>query len=952
MIRLISILFVCLVCNISFGQTGPTVFHRGYPVKRANSTLRPDSNIINLTATTLKKETYFTLNGAVPLNDTNRIHHLLFSVLTPKGDIPTTKKVYFKDKDIYIDGGMFNALEGKNDSIYFTSRIISGTSRKNIIGTMDKSMSKINIRTFNGQALANAGANILTQSAVDTSFFHVNNYGATEDVVITRMDKKFENPASRKYSFNNKTNVRHAVNINALSSLKDTTYISTGSAKNTTSNSAAVIVSFNKQFIPSFAKTYRGDSITGATTTEGKYVYRINNEYIIAGTITSGVGAQQYRGVFVLRTRANGNIIWSKIFDRSVNGNSVLNGLAVAPDNGDIVISGSYPNNPFIIALKADGTQRWANLYSKSKPALNSNGYFINTEDKGYVYFYNETEATNAIPRKYNPSIIKTNAEGVSSCEIDTTKTFFVNHTFKTDTLLVASAVADGSYSKLLFDTKEVSPYEIPILSLKVKQFCPAEPIDWTFQTNVRDAISYKWSDKSTADTLRVFKKGEYSVTVTVGGKYCFMLCDTATLSVYEKPTAMAAIPGRYCEGGQVTIEAKAMAEANPVSYSWSTGAGNVSAIQVVNKGIYTVTVTDNCKETATAQVNVSDAVYFGPPTGSIAQPATVCKDAPFMLNASGNLGGGTYTYKWSTGETTSSIQKTALGTYTVTVTDMCNKSGSANLNVGSNIYFDVPSAAISGPVGKVCKDTNFTLNGAAAGGDGGPYTYKWNNNATTNIIQDKILGPYMLTVTDRCNQTGIATTTVSSNSYFDGPAVSLSQNNNNYCTTGKINIAAEATAPAGISSYKWSSGNSTSPVNQIDKIGKYSVTVTDVCGLTKDASIDVKDLGTGNSCIRFPKVFLPEGAQLINRTFGGINQCGADSANISDYVLKVYNRWGNEVFSATKLSERWDGQKEGSNTNQTEDNPVEVYVWYVKYNAGPFCQVDEKGDVTLLSGK
>ncbi|WP_298263777.1 gliding motility-associated C-terminal domain-containing protein, partial [uncultured Lutibacter sp.] len=107
-------------------------------------------------------------------------------------------------------------------------------------------------------------------------------------------------------------------------------------------------------------------------------------------------------------------------------------------------------------------------------------------------------------------------------------------------------------------------------------------------------------------------------------------------------------------------------------SYLWSTGA-TTSSIEVTAAGEYTVTVTDSingCSSTETVMVSEDTTAVVASITGN---ETLTCTITSVVLDASGSTVQGDASYLWSTGATTSSIEVTAAGEYTVTVTDSTN---------------------------------------------------------------------------------------------------------------------------------------------------------------------------------------------------------------------------------------------------------------------------------------
>ncbi|MBR9855852.1 MAG: T9SS type A sorting domain-containing protein, partial [Algicola sp.] len=110
-------------------------------------------------------------------------------------------------------------------------------------------------------------------------------------------------------------------------------------------------------------------------------------------------------------------------------------------------------------------------------------------------------------------------------------------------------------------------------------------------------------------------------------------------------------------------------------------------------------------------------------------------------------VSGGTapYTYVWSNGATTQDLSGLTAGTYNVTVTD------ANGCTTTENVTITEPSALIatsSQTNVSTYGDNNGTIDLTVSGGTA-PYTYAWNNGATTEDLTGLTVGTYNVTVTD-----------------------------------------------------------------------------------------------------------------------------------------------------------------------------------------------------------
>ena len=195
--------------------------------------------------------------------------------------------------------------------------------------------------------------------------------------------------------------------------------------------------------------------------------------------------------------------------------------------------------------------------------------------------------------------------------------------------------------------------------------FCPGSSI--TLDAGAGYS-SYSWSTLpvSTGRTLTVSSAGIYTVTVT-NSSGC---TGSATVNAIQHTAPAPYISGNasFCQGGSTNI----FANTGFASYMWNSGA-TTQNISVNTAGNYTVTVTDNNGCTGTAAQTAS---LFPVPNPVISGNLSFCNGGSTILDAGINYAG----FVWTTGATTHSITTSAIGPYSVTVTDNNGCVGSATV--------------------------------------------------------------------------------------------------------------------------------------------------------------------------------------------------------------------------------------------------------------------------------
>ncbi len=113
-----------------------------------------------------------------------------------------------------------------------------------------------------------------------------------------------------------------------------------------------------------------------------------------------------------------------------------------------------------------------------------------------------------------------------------------------------------------------------------------------------------------------------------------------------------------------------------------------------------------------------------------------------------------------------------------------------------------------------------------------------------------------------------------------------------------------------------------------------YTVSYTDENGCSASDEVHIHY----DPIIYVPNAFTPNDGDQINSEFFAIG------ANISDFKLEIYNRWGELIYEGDELSKTWDGTYRGKKC------PDGVYTWKIIYKS---MFNDEKflivGHVTLL---
>ncbi len=261
-----------------------------------------------------------------------------------------------------------------------------------------------------------------------------------------------------------------------------------------------------------------------------------------------------------------------------------------------------------------------------------------------------------------------------------------------------------------------------------------------------------------------------------------------------------------------------------PIVYSWSNGATTAKAENLA-PGTYSVTITDAKGNTLT----LSESITSLPPiviNETITNP--YCSgDVSGAIDLAVSGGSGVYTFLWSNGLTEQDIYNLGSGLYTVTVTDSTGCSAKKTLMLTNSTLISATSVLKHTGCNQINGGIDITPSGGIA-----PYTFLWNNGATTEDIQNVGAGNYSVRITDAvgCSTQKTYTLRVNTTLTLNGilkPVSCLGDN------SGAIDLSVLGGVPP--FTIKWADGPTTEDRTGLVE-GTYTVTVTDASGCSVEA--------------------------------------------------------------------------------------------------------------------
>ncbi len=363
--------------------------------------------------------------------------------------------------------------------------------------------------------------------------------------------------------------------------------------------------------------------------------------------------------------------------------------------------------------------------------------------------------------------------------------------------------------------TVENEDSPVPVI-LGQTTFCPGS----TVILDAGEFESYQWSiPGATNQTLEIGIAGEVSVTVTdVNG------CEgvaTTTLTNNEIENPQIAGSTSFCTNSSTSIELLGTWS----EIIWNTNETN-NVIEIDTEGTYSVTVTDELGCTSMTSITIIEDNNLS---------VNVLADTDIICDGSiSNLSAGNFfeSYEWSTGESSSDIEVTQEGTYTVTVSDAggCTGIGTIDVNDGS---FELPEQV--NPY-TICGDEQVQL-----GIDNNFTQYDWSTGEETQYILVSEPGIYMITVTNALGCEATSEFTVVENEI---EPVQI-EGNLQICEATSSILTVD-----GYETYQWSVAGETSNTLEINSAGTYSVTVTNEAGCEAIGSINIINYPTSSLVI------------------------------------------------------------------------------------------------------
>ena len=340
---------------------------------------------------------------------------------------------------------------------------------------------------------------------------------------------------------------------------------------------------------------------------------------------------------------------------------------------------------------------------------------------------------------------------------------------------------------------------------------------------------SYQWSTGDTTNFIQNLLAGDYYVTLTDASN-CVAI-DTFSIVLGTIPavdTLLISDPNCGGNNGSILITVAS----NTQSYLWSTGDTSTGIINLA-AGTYGVTLTsaEGCTASYSYALNNGNA-----PSIQLDSLKNTCGSADGFLQVQGLAGTTPYSYQWSTGGGSDTLQNLAVGTYYLTLTDASNCAIIDSFAIDTALLPQVVNAQIRQPTcgldnGQIALNTLATA------------SYTWSTGDSTAVVANLAAGIYEVTLT---SPEGCTDTALFSMLNIPPPNLQVDTVIRATCDSANGSITLQVPSPSTTYNYQWSTGDTTAQLSNL-LAGTYGVTVSDNNNCQDSLLITVTGIPTPN---------------------------------------------------------------------------------------------------------
>jgi gliding motility-associated-like protein len=521
--------------------------------------------------------------------------------------------------------------------------------------------------------------------------------------------------------------------------------------------------------------------------------------------------------------------------------------------------------------------------------------------------------------------------------------------TFQTDQQVTLTVSATDACGNTGSDQVIISVPPVPVTvdaGQDITATClDAVPLEAIASGGVGSAFLYVWTDGgdilSQQSTASVVVGTNTVLTVTATDACGNTGTDDVLISIPAVPLTVDGGPDITATClDNLSLQAQASGGVgSDYTYVWIANGGAISqqstaSYQTDENIVLTVVAEDICGNTASDQVSI----ILPPAPVNVdagADQSTTCLQ-PVTLNSAASGGIGSLSYSWATPYSivgagpSATFQPSQTVQVTLTVTDQCGNSGN------DVVLVQVPPVPVSlsvSPDQIFCQGTSVTVSASASGGVGA-LSYEWLHNGSaypTIAVAPAATTSYTVTAEDQCGNTASASTTVGVDIVQAGFTGQYTGHYGVELTNHSLNGA----------TYTWyfpdgTTSNEEHPTHTFTTMDPWVITL-EVTGPLGCVSTHTQTFHP-EANLYIPNSFTPDN-DFINDAFV------IKGHDIEWFKVRIFNRWGEQVYYSESLDEAWDG----SHQDGAYFVPDGVYVYQLQAQGVRGNVIEKTGSVLLI---
>lgn len=408
----------------------------------------------------------------------------------------------------------------------------------------------------------------------------------------------------------------------------------------------------------------------------------------------------------------------------------------------------------------------------------------------------------------------------------------------------------------------------------------------------------YLWNTGDTTHSIHVTQSGEYILSST---NTCGTFSDSTNVEFINPPDIDLGPDTYRCSSTSITLDA----QWDYASYNWNTGSQD-SVIVVNQTGSYSVSVTNVCGlDIDSIQIVYDSLEYF-----SLGNDTTICVGDSILLIAPAQNAN----WLWNNQSIDSTLWVNTTGTYWVTINNVCG-----NYTDSINVVVTTQPVLTAIPDTTYCEGIPIEINVAKNNATSISWHHDF-HNSFDHVLNEQ--GTYGFTLSNQCGT--MNDTFLLEEKY----PLSFNLGEDTILCYGD-QILLEIPYPNHV--FRWNTGYEGHQY-VINHSGTYEVTATTPFGCISTDEIVIEDC---DPHLFIPNAFTPNGDGL-NDSFEVI------ALETQDFLIQIFDRWGNLVFVSQTIDNSWNGMYQGKPADEA------VYVYRIEFSTGNTYK-ERYGTVTLV---